>query len=63
MKTDSEDYVLCVNDANVRIQEKLILKDISLTASSGKILAILGPTGTVPHCPRTHNFLNKPDCT
>ena len=47
MKTDSEDYVLCVNDANVRIQEKSILKDISLTASSGKIMAILGPTGTV----------------
>ena len=47
MKTDSDDYVLSVNSANVRIQEKLILKDISLTASSGKIMAILGPTGTV----------------
>ena len=46
MKTESEDYVLSVNGANVRIQEKLILKDISLTASSGKIMAILGPTGT-----------------
>ena len=47
MKTDSEDYVLRVNDANVRIKEKSILKDISLTASSGNIMAILGPTGTL----------------
>ena len=54
MKTDTKDYVLCVNDANVRIQEKSILKDISLTASSGKILVLLGPTGTVLHFPRAH---------
>ena len=54
MKTDTKDYVLCVNDANVRIQEKSILTDISLNASSGKIMAILGPTGTVPHFPCAH---------
>ena len=51
MKTDSEDYVLCVNDANVRIKEKSILKDISLTASSGNIWLYLGLQVHYFNCP------------
>ena len=45
MTDSAQDYVLNVTDVNVKLQDTSILHDVTFTATSGNILAIMGPTG------------------
>ena len=45
MTESAQDYVLNVTDVNVKLQDTSILHDVTFTATSGNILAIMGPTG------------------
>lgn len=45
MKTVVEEYTLCVDNVAVKTKATNILQDVTFTATTGSLLAILGPTG------------------
>ena len=56
MKTVADNYVLCVDDVAVKVNDAKILKDVKFTATTGSLLAILGPTGM---CRATSKILSR----
>ena len=45
MKTVAGNYVLYIDDVTVKVKDAKILKDVKFTATTGSLLAILGPSG------------------
>ncbi|XP_052791391.1 uncharacterized protein LOC128225564 [Mya arenaria] len=46
MRSRSDDSVLQARGIKVKVKDKVILDDITVTAKSGELLAVLGPTGS-----------------